>query len=106
MLKSKTYWGIYISATRLLTFDFYASLLSLIASFLLPTGLCIVAQQNKWWGLDVELKKKLGYYLYQHAQLMRKSKGDALVRDKFINLENKFSALEAQFDEMRTCLGG
>ena len=56
MWMNKTYWGGHVSATRILTLEFYVSLFSLMASFLLLTGLCMTKQYTKWWSLDVAIK--------------------------------------------------
>ena len=55
MRLSKTYYGDYISATRLLTFEFYLSLFFLASSFILISGLLIVACAKRWWRLKAEL---------------------------------------------------
>jgi hypothetical protein len=67
MCLSKTYYGGYVSATRVLAFGCYLSIFLLASTVVLMSEILIVANSKGWWGLEVTLKKKIGYYLYGHS---------------------------------------
>ena len=67
MCLSKTYYGGYVSATRVLAFGCYLSMFLLASTMVLISKILIVANSKGWWGLEVTLKKRIGYYLYGHS---------------------------------------
>ena len=67
MCLSKTYYGGYVSATRVLTFGCYFSIFLLVSTIVLISNILIIANSKGWWGLEVTLKKQKGYFLYDHS---------------------------------------
>ena len=67
MCLSKTYYGGYVSATRVLAFGCYLSMFLLASTLVLISEILIVANSKGWWGLDATLKERIGVYLFDHS---------------------------------------
>jgi hypothetical protein len=55
-----------IDATRLMTQDFFVSMLSIMATIYLILNLLITAEQKGWWGLHQKLKIRRSWYAKRH----------------------------------------
>ena len=111
---STFYSTTFISATRLLSLDMYASIFLLFSNLALSVGLCVVTIHKGWWKLELYLKYQRGWYTRIHQEIMndpetekyqRRTRHKSETQMKLNTLEARFNKREARFDELHQIIG-
>ena len=67
---SETYWGNKLSATRIVHYDMFVAITSLLSMLYLCIHISVTAYNKGWWGLHERLIERRGWYARRHQDLM------------------------------------
>ena len=67
---AETYYGSMMSATRILHYDMFVAVTSLVSTLYLLIHLSATAYNKGWWNLHERLIERRGWYAQRHRYLM------------------------------------